>query len=243
MDDESFSTNEKIGFVKYIFDLDEENKDELMNMIQYAVISILPIVLILKAVKYFIPEEDESKGSLEILIETVGQIVFMIGMIWFSDRVIRFFPTYSGTKYGKLNPTSFLLPLLLILSTMQTKLGAKINILIERALNYLNGDAPKKEPNTNNNNNNNNNNRVSQPISEQHQPSQADFLDENQLLPSNRNLTSITSTQQQQQEQQQMESPDFNQMYQNTVNPLQNAASPVQGPIAANEGGNAFGAW
>ena len=238
MDDESFSTNEKVGFVKYLFELDEDNKDELMNMIQYAVISILPIVLILKAVKHFIPEEDESKGSLEILIETVGQIVFMTGMIWFSDRVIRFFPTYSGTKYGQLNPTSFLLPLLLILSTMQTKLGAKINILIERALNYLNGDTPKKEPN----NNIINNVRVSQPIAPQHQPSQADVLDQNQLLPSNRDLTSIPSTQQQQQ-QQQIESPDFNQMYQNTANSLQNAASPDQGPMAANDGGSAFGAW
>lgn len=236
MDDESFSTNEKVGFVKYLFELDEDNKDELMNMIQYAVISILPIVLILKAVKHFIPEEDESKGSLEILIETVGQIVFMTGMIWFSDRVIRFFPTYSGTKYGQLNPTSFLLPLLLILSTMQTKLGAKINILIERALDYLNGDTPKKEPN----NNIINNVRVSQPIAQQHQPSQADVLDQNQLLPSNRDLTSIPSTQQQQQ---QIESPDFNQMYQNTANPLQNAASPDQGPMAANDGGSAFGAW
>ena len=233
MDDESFSTNENVGFVKYLFDIDEDNKDELMNMIQYAVISILPIVLILKAVKHFVPEEDENKGSLEILIETVGQIVFMTGMIWFSDRVIRFFPTYSGAKYGPLAPTSFLLPFLLILSTMQTKLGAKINIIIDRTIDYLNG-----ENNQNQNQNQNQNVQVSKPIVGQHQPSQADVLDQNQLLPSNRDLTSIPSAQQSQ-----TESPDFNQMYQNTANPLQNAATPDQGPSAANEGGSAFGAW
>jgi hypothetical protein len=43
------------------------------------------------------------------------------------------------------------------------------------------------------------------------------------------------------------ESPDFNQMYQNTANPLQDAATPgmTQEPMAANEGGgNMFGgAW
>lgn len=233
MEDDTFSTNDNVGFVKYLFELDEENKDEIMNMIQYAVISIIPVVLILKAVKHFIPEEDESKGSLEILVETVGQVVLLTTMIWFSDRIIRFFPTYSGTKYGPLSPTTFLLPFILILSTMQTKLGAKINILIDRVVAYWNGDVQKLEPNYHHNV------RVSQPIAPQHQPSQADVLDQNQLLPSNRNLTSIPSEQQQTQP----EAPDFNQMYQNTANPLQNAASPIQEPSAANEGGSAFGAW
>ena len=232
MEDESFSTNDNVGFVNYLFDLDQENKDEIMNMIQYAVISIIPVVLILKAVKHFIPEEDESKGSLEILVETVGQIVFLTTMIWFSDRIIRFFPTYSGARYAQLNPTSFLLPFLLILSTMQTKLGAKINILIDRIVAYWNGDvSPKQAPI--------NNSHVSQPIVQQHQPSQADVLDQNQLLPSNRQLTSIPTGQPQVQQ----DAPDFNQMYQNTANPLQNAASPLQEPTAANDGGSAFGAW
>ena len=161
--------------------------------------------------KHFIPEEDETKGSLEILVETVGQIVFITGMLWFSDRVIRYFPTYTGAKYGNLNPTSFLLPLILILSTMQTKLGAKINILLDRGLSYWNGESEAKnetqtvQPNV----------RVSQPIAK-HQPSQADTLDTNQLLPSNRQLTSMPGPQQQEQQQGlPQESPDFNQMYQN----------------------------
>lgn len=235
MENESFPTNEKVGFVKYLFELDDDNKSEIVNMFQYAVLAIIPVVMILKLVKHFIPEEDETKGSLEILVETVGQIVFMTGMLWFSDRVIRYFPTYTGAKYGALNPTSFLLPLIIILSTMQTKLGAKINILLDRGLSYWNGEteAQNVQPNV----------RVSQPIAK-HQPSQADTLDTNQLLPSNRNLTSMPGPQQQGQQQGlPQESPDFNQMYQNTANPLQNAAIPGQEPTAANEGGSMFGAW
>ena len=76
--------------------------------------------------------------------------------------------------------------------------------------------------------------KVSQPIAGQHQPSQADTLDTSQLLPSNRGLTSIP----------QQNNPDFNDMYQNTVNPLQGAAAPQQNePIAANDGGSMFGSW
>lgn len=225
---------DKEGFIKYLFDIDEENKHELINLIQYAVIALIPILLILKAIKHFIPEEDETKGSLEIMAETIGQVIFMIGSIWFLDRIIRYIPTYTGADYGALNPTSFLIPLLLILSTMQTKFGAKINILFDRAVDAWNGNAAKKEPVQTNV-------RVSQPISGQHQPSQADTIDTNQLLPSNRQLTSMPN----QQAAPPQESPDFNQMYQNTVNPLQNAETPSMEPMAANEGaGSLFGgAW
>jgi len=235
MDSDFITPQEKDGFVKYLFDLDEDNKHELINLVQYAVIALVPILLILKAIKHFIPEEDETKGSLEIMAETIGQVIFMVGSIWFLDRIIRYIPTYTGATYGSLHPTSFLIPLLLILSTMQTKFGAKINILFDRAIDAWNGKTATKEPAQTNV-------RVSQPIADQHQPSQADTLDTNQLLPSNRQLTSMPN----QQGGVPQESPDFNQMYQNSVNPLQDAASPpTMEPMAANEGGgNMFGgAW
>jgi hypothetical protein len=238
MDSELMTPIEKEGFLKYMFELDEDNKNELVNLFQYAVIALIPILLILKAIKHFIPEEDETKGSLEIVAETLGQVIFMVGSIWFLDRVIRYVPTYTGAVYGPLNSVSFLIPLLLILSTMQTKFGAKINILFDRAVDAWNGKsatANQAPPQTTV--------RVSQPLAGQHQPSQADHMDTNQLLPSNRQLTSMPN----QQAMPPQESPDFNQMYQNTANPLQDAATPgmTQEPIAANEGGgNMFGgAW
>tara|TARA_Y100001935_G_C17306936_1_gene512919 strand:- start:1944 stop:2657 length:714 start_codon:yes stop_codon:yes gene_type:complete len=237
MDTELITSTEKEGFIKYVFDLSDDNKNNIINMIQYALIAIIPIVIILKAIKHFVPEEDETKGSLEIIVETVGQIVFIVGSIWFLDRIIRYLPTYTGVKYSEMNPISFVIPLLLILSTMQTKFGAKINILVDRGVDVWNGNTSTKEqmPATNV--------RVSQPISGQHQNSQADNLDMNQLLPSNRQLTSMP--QQQPQSATPQESPDFNQMYQNTVNPLEAAATPgiVQEPMAANDGQSPFGGW
>lgn len=220
--------NEKQSFIKYVFDLNDDNKNEIMNLIQYTVIGLIPVILILKAVKHFIPEEDESKGNLEILVETVGQVVFMVSAVWFLDRIIRYVPTYSSVSYTKLNPISFVIPLLIILSTMQTKFGAKLNILVDRSIDAWNGKQETYEKTKQSND------ALKQPREQQHQVSQADTLDTNRLLPNNRNLTSIPMNQETPQE-----SPDFNQMYQNSVTPLQDAAE----PIAANEGGTMFGNW
>jgi hypothetical protein len=224
-------SKEPMSFINYVLTLDEDNKIDLLNIIQYTVLAIIPIILILKAVKHFVPEEDESKGNLEILLESVGQIIFMLMGLWFTDRIIRYFGTYSGKEYQAFNSITFILPFLLILSTMQTKLGSKINILIERTMDLINGNNEAKE-----NVKQEKNVKVSQPIAGQHQPSQSDTLDTSQLLPSNRGLTSIP--------QQNTNNTDFNDMYQNTSNPLQNADTPGQNePIAANDGGSMFGSW
>ena len=224
-------SKEPMSFINYVLTLDEDNKIDLLNIIQYTVLAIIPIILILKAVKHFVPEEDESKGNLEILLESVGQIIFMLMGLWFTDRIIRYFGTYSGKEYQAFNSITFILPFLLILSTMQTKLGSKINILIERTMDLINGNNEAKE-----NVKQEKNVKVSQPIAGQHQPSQSDTLDTSQLLPSNRGLTSIP--------QQNTNNTDFNDMYQNTSNPLQNADTPGQNePLAANDGGSMFGSW
>lgn len=224
-------SKEPMSFINYLLTLDEDNKIDLLNIIQYTVLAIIPIILILKAVKHFVPEEDESKGNLEILLESVGQIIFMLIGLWFTDRIIRYFGTYSGKEYQAFNSITFILPFLLIISTMQTKLGSKINILIERTMDLINGNNEAKE-----NVKQEKNVKVSQPIAGQHQPSQADTLDTSQLLPSNRGLTSIP--------QQNTNNTDFNDMYQNTSNPLQNANTPGQNePLAANDGGSMFGSW
>ena len=111
---------------------------------------------------------------------------------------------------------------------MQTKFGAKLNILVDRSIDAWNGTQETYEKTKQSNKAEN------QLQEQQHQVSQADTLDTNRLLPNNRNLTSMPMKQETPQE-----SPDFNQMYQNTVTPLQDAAE----PIAANEGGTMFGSW
>lgn len=221
---------EKMSFFEHVFQFDEAHKNEFVNMIQYAVLAIIPVVIVLKAVKHIFPEEDETKGSLEILVESVGQIVFILTMLWFCDRIIRYAPTYSKTEYPKFAPIAFTLPFLLILTTLQTKLGGKIEILVDRVMDTWHGRS-SAAPSTKQAQGNAH-------LGVQHQPSQADHLDTSQILPQNRQLTSMPQTQSV------MDQRDFNSMYQDTTNPLQNAEFPSNEPTAANDGGfGAFSGW
>ena len=60
-------------------------------------------------------------------------------------RVINYVPTYSGFKYESLNLTNVILAFLIIVLSIQTKLGIKVNILVDRALELWNGLDYKKE--------------------------------------------------------------------------------------------------
>lgn len=240
MDTSSLTNNIKmsnsLGFFKYVFNFDEDNMCGILNLMQYTVMAIIPVLIILKGVKNFVPEEDETKGSLEILVESVGQILFIVFSIWITNKMIRYFPTYSGCDYDDFNPTTSMIPFLIILSTMQTKLGLKLNILVDRVLDLWYGK--QQPPLTTSELNTQNTIRVSQPLSgQQHQPSQADLRD--QLLPSNPQLTQMPTKDVIKHN----ESKDFNQMHQIQMTPLQNASIPnVFEPMAANESvGSQFG--
>jgi len=112
--------------------MDGDSKAEMLNLVQYIIIAIIPCVFILKSVRYVVPEEDDSKGSIELLAEIVVQIVYMILAIYFSNKAIKYIPTYSGVKYvSEGDTTNFLLPFMILLLTMQTKVGAKVNIIFE----------------------------------------------------------------------------------------------------------------
>jgi hypothetical protein len=222
--------NESSGFFNYVFNFDTENKHRIMNMLQYTLLSIIPVLLILRGIKHIIPEDDESKGSFEILAESVGQVILIVIAIWLTNKIINYIPTYSGEEYIKFNEISFIIPFIIILATMQTKLGAKFNILIDRVMNLISGgrEEGKKEQQQSGQNVV----RVSQPMAGQHQPSQADYLDRNQILPSNPMLSSLPTKFPPQQLQQQQPAQDLN------------AYQMSNEPMAANDGGGGgWGSW
>jgi len=224
--------SESMGFLNYVFNFDTENKAHIMNMIQYTLLTIIPVLLILRGIKHIIPEDDESKGSLEILAESVGQVILIMLAIWFTNKIIQFIPTYSGESYPKFNETSFIIPFILILATMQTKLGAKFNILIDRVMNLITGRVTEpmtqqQQQGQQQQGQGQNVIRTMQPLAggQQHQPSQADYLDRNQLLPSNPQLSAMPVMQRQSTQQA----------------PVQDMYQSME-PVAANEGGG-WASW
>ena len=167
-------------FFNHVFNFDSDNKANMLNLIQYILIGIIPVILTLKAIKAYVPEEDDNKGTLEISLEVSIQLFSIFFSIWFIDRIIRYIPTYSGLAYHRFNEINFVLPLLIILVTMQTKLGSKINILVERVTDIWNGNQNPYVGKTNQGNV-----KVSQPIVTPgiHQVSRADNLDNTLIAP------------------------------------------------------------
>ncbi len=237
---------EKEGFFGFVFKFDKDVQNELLNISQYVLLSVIPIIIVLRLIRNFVPEDDPEKSNLEIVFEIVGQLLFIFGAIYLIHRIIIYIPTYSKMPYGEMNIFNIILVFLFILFTMQTKLGAKTNILVDRFNDLLDGTTTVKssktkvkvsQPLAKNNQMPNNPNRQQGPI---HQPSQADNYQMNPVGPGMPN-------QAMQQALNIEPSPDFNQMYVNSANPLPDAQVPgmvgsgFYEPEAANSSGGAFG--
>jgi len=163
------------GFFNYVFNFDSDNKAILLNMFQYIIIALIPVIVLLKMIKEYIPEDDDRKESIELIIEIIIQLGVLFIAMYLIDKIIRYFPTYSKVPYSKFNEISFIIPTLVLIMTMQTKLGSKINILYDRILEMWNGKTQTKGGN------NQGNIRVSQPGI--HQASRADSLDNTIIAP------------------------------------------------------------
>ena len=126
-------------FLSHVFSTTEEGKAEILNVVQYATLGVIPVVLLNKAVQRFIPEADSEKSTLEIAVEIFLQLIIMFCGIIIIHRVISYFPTYSGFKYENLTLTNVVLTFLVVGLSIQTKLGMKVNILVDRAMELWNG--------------------------------------------------------------------------------------------------------
>jgi hypothetical protein len=132
----SFSKN---TFFNHVFSSTEEGKAEIMNITQYSIMGIVPIVILNKLIHRFIPDADDNKSSLEILAEILIQIIVMFVGVVLIHRIVTYFPTYSEYKYESLSLTNVVLAFLIIILSIQTKLGMKVNILFDRIMDLWNG--------------------------------------------------------------------------------------------------------
>jgi hypothetical protein len=164
----------KKTFLSHVFCTTEEGKAEVFNVLQYVLMALVPVVILNKSIQRFIPEADPDKSSLELLVEIFIQLVVIFAGIIIIHRVITYIPTYSGFKYENLTLTNVILGFLIIVLSIQSKLGIKVNILVDRINELWNGSSGNKKENVKQGV------RVSQPVS-RHAPSQADYLDNNMV--------------------------------------------------------------
>lgn len=157
-------------FIAHVFSTNEEDKAEFLNVIQYASMGILPIVTLNKLIQKFIPEADTEKSSLELLAEIFLQIIVIFCGVIIIHRIITYFPTYSGFKYDNLTLTNVILTFLIIVLSIQTKIGIKANILFDRVVELWEGEESKPPKR-----------KGSGSGVSKHSPSQADHLDNSNI--------------------------------------------------------------
>jgi len=137
--DELSANSGKGGFIKHVFNFDDDSKSEMLNIVQYAVLALIPVVMLNKLMQRFVPEADEDKSSLELSAEVLGQIIIMFIVMFFIHRMVTYVPTYSGDKYADFSVTNIILAMLVIILSLQTKLGEKVSILVDRLMELWEG--------------------------------------------------------------------------------------------------------
>lgn len=240
LEETSKSISSNMGFFKHVFNFDDNSKAEIMNIIQYAVIALIPIVILNKVMQKYVPEAEEEKGSFELLAEILIQVIIMFLGILLINRIITYVPTYSGAKYPDFSVTYIILAALMITLSLQTKLGEKISILADRVGDLwdgTSGDDKKKKKGKKGTV------KVSQPISGQNNAPNQMAMNQSLYSQGTTSISNLPTDDGQQ------NAPDYNNMYRNDNNPMVGAATPGMGmdtgmgPVAANEAFGGFGGF
>lgn len=234
------SLDESKSFFKHVFNFDDESKSEILNILQYSVIAIIPVVILNKTMQKYVPEADDNKSSLEVTAEVLIQIIVMFIGLLIINRIITYIPTYSGSKYPDFHIIYIILAILMITMSLQTKLGEKVSILVDRITELWNGKSDNKKKKGNGNANI----KVSQPISGQTVTQPMGGYTDGTAINSLPNYDVSQSNQQQQM-------PNYDSMYnKQDTTPLVGASTPgisegFSEPMSANSvlGGGSFGSW
>ena len=129
---EDYDSSKKETFFSHVFNFEGEGKADILNVLQYTLISFIPLVALNKIIQYVIPEATDDKGSLEIGMEVIAQVILIFLGLIFVDRFSTYFRTYSGVEYPKHSVLFFSLGILLVVLSLQSKLGEKVSILTDR---------------------------------------------------------------------------------------------------------------
>lgn len=160
--DEEEIENDQIGgsldttsFMSYMTSFSSKEQSQLMNLLQYGGLCIIPLLALLKLMKAYIPNEpSQLKPTTELIIEVVLQLTVIIVAFFFIHKMIVYLPTYSQQEYDSYSLMSGIIPLFFLMFTLDTKISEKMNTLFDRLLNVLgivkepmmDGNTDKDEP-------------------------------------------------------------------------------------------------
>ena len=132
MDDDSIKPITNQGFFTYVFRLSKFKQEDLMNIVQYSTLTIIPVILFVYFTKKYFPAVNENDASLYIFIVTFIELMFMIIGIFFIDRIINYIPTYSGKYYETINLTTIIIVFILFMLIVRGGFRDRTRILLRK---------------------------------------------------------------------------------------------------------------
>lgn len=124
------------AFTEHVFDASFNGRKELMNMLQYGFVSAAVLMPLLAGVDAVIPEVSFHTHTILLMFEICAQLLLQMLVILFVHRVVTFMPTISGVQYAPVSPSAALIPFLVVMFTLHTKLSAKATIVGDRWRHY-----------------------------------------------------------------------------------------------------------
>lgn len=138
--DDSIKPVTNQGFFSYVFKLSKFKQEDLLNVMQYTALSILPIMLFLYYTKKYFPSITHEDSSLYLFTLTFVELIFMIVGIFFIDRIINFIPTFSGKYYEVINLTNVILIFVIFMLITHAGFRERTSILLYRFDNWFTVD-------------------------------------------------------------------------------------------------------
>ena len=127
MEDELKNT---VNFTEHVFDGSGNN---IMNSVQYTAMSIVPLLLVNNFLETQMPIYTMSTTPVSMVIEIAVHLIVLLIVLYFVDRVVRFFPLASGENYGEVSfETIGLLLVLLVVNSTNSNLGKKVTHMTRR---------------------------------------------------------------------------------------------------------------
>lgn len=100
MEDHKFEKEQMSkGFFSWVFYMDEKMKIELTNIGQYIGLALLLYSILIYFMNMYLPFIDETNSSIEIIIRLLVFVYILFYSIYFINRVICYIPTFSGNPY------------------------------------------------------------------------------------------------------------------------------------------------
>jgi hypothetical protein len=122
----------KRNFFTHVFDFDDDSRHEMLNIAQYAVLATVLVALLNKLFELYMPEPEKDKGAPALALETMLQIILTFVGLVFIHRIIECIPTFSGQKYGTYNMIPVILPVLVVLLSLNSGVGRKVAMLFDK---------------------------------------------------------------------------------------------------------------